>query len=59
MFNKPKNSLKMLQIAPGQKLFLAENSEIFIFAIYLVWKGHFFVEKGHVSAWPRILIWPN
>ena len=31
----------------GQKLFLAENSEILIFAIYLVWKGHFFVEKVH------------
>ena len=27
----------------GQTLFLAENSEILISAIYLVWKGHFFV----------------
>ena len=44
----------------GQKLFLPENSEILISAIYFVWKGHFFVvEKWHVSAWPRILIWPN
>ena len=41
----------------GKHYFLAENSEILIFAIYLVWKGHFFVEKRHVSAWPRILIW--
>ena len=41
----------------GQKKILAENSEILIFAIYLVWKGHFFfVEKGHVSACPRFLI---
>ena len=29
------------------------------FAIYLVWKGIFFVEKRHVSAWPRILFWSN
>ena len=29
----------------GQKLFLAENSEILIFATYLVWKGLFFVKK--------------
>ena len=26
----------------GQKLFLPENSEIPIFAIFLVWKGNFF-----------------
>ena len=26
----------------GQKLFLPENSEIHIFAIFLVWKGNFF-----------------
>ena len=30
-----------------------------IFVMYLVRKGHFFVEKGHVSAWPRIVIWSN
>ena len=48
----------LLQIHMGKKK-NAENSEILIFAIYLVWKGHFFVEKGHVSAWPRIFIWPN
>ena len=30
-----------------------------IFVMYLVRKGHFFVEKGHVSAWPRIFIWSN
>ena len=44
----------------GQKLFFGENSEILIFAISLVWKGHFlYFEKGHVSAGPRILIRPN
>ena len=37
-----------------------ENSEILIFVIFLLWKGNFFFfEKGHVSAWPRILIWPK
>ena len=29
----------------GQQLIMAENSDIF-FAIYLVWKGHFFFLKG-------------
>jgi hypothetical protein len=28
--------------ADGQKLFLPENSEILIFAVFLVWKGNFF-----------------
>ena len=30
----------------GQKLFLAENSEIHIFAMYLVWKCHFLLKNG-------------
>ena len=46
--------LSKAQLNIGQKLFLPENSEILTFAIFLVWKGIFFVENGYVSAWPRI-----
>ena len=33
----------------GQKLFLAENSKILIFAIYLVWKGLFCWKRACIS----------
>ena len=51
--------MDVLTFVGGQKLFFGETSEILVFAIYLIWKGNFFVEKGHVPAWLRILIWPN
>ena len=45
LFNKKNNN--MVHLTSGEKLFLVESSEILIFAIYLVWKGHvFFVEKA-------------
>ena len=59
MLNIGNTNTLPIHITFGQKLFLPENLEILIFAVYLVWKGHFLCEKGNVSAWPKILIWPN
>ena len=36
----------------GQKLFLPENSEILIIAIFLVWKGIFLLKKGMYQPGP-------
>ena len=37
----------------GQKLFLPESSEILIFAIFLLWKGNFFLlKKGMYQPGP-------
>ena len=44
------HSVLSLGLVLGQKLFLPENSEILFFAIFLVLKANFFVEKGHVSV---------
>ena len=35
------NTMDDIGEACGQKLFLPENSEVLIFAIFLVWKGNF------------------